>query len=236
MRKDTWKWRAEGPVEVVGPFAGLSAEPLAVVGALGAAVAFVAAAVDDAPLTLVDAIPALLAFSAGLRVDQLGDDSVDQLVDGASSRRNQVLMDLGRELGIGAVDGVHEVPRSELVARVGDHVRGHRHPGPCLTTTTTHQLGPVHRPDPPSKSVDLAPAEVVYSKNLFFAAVVGPPPEVRMKKTPQTPRLLLGISLLALAASSFYWTGCGTDTQNTVSGPQPIDRIPVNLTIDKKPM
>lgn len=59
----------------------------------------------------MDAIPALLAFSAGLRVDQLGDDSVDQLVDGASSRRNQVLMDLGRELGIGAVDGVHEVPR-----------------------------------------------------------------------------------------------------------------------------
>lgn len=53
-----------------------------------------------------------------------------------------------------------------------------------------------------------------------------------MKKTPQTPRLLLGISLLALAASSFYWTGCGTDTQNTVSGPQPIDRIPVELSIE----
>ena len=53
-----------------------------------------------------------------------------------------------------------------------------------------------------------------------------------MKKVLRSPRLLLGISILALAASSFYWTGCGTDTQNSVNAPQPIERIPVNLAMD----
>ncbi len=90
------------------------------------------AAVADAPVGLRDAVPALLALSSGVAIDQLGDDSIDQLVDGASSRRNQVLMDLGKELGIGAVDGAHELALSELLDRLGDHVRGHRHPGPVL--------------------------------------------------------------------------------------------------------
>lgn len=91
------------------------------------------ATVDDAPVTLVDAVPALLAMSAGLRLDQLGDDTVDQMVEGASSRRNQVLMDLGKELGIGAIDGAHEIPLGELLTRLDEHVRSHRHPGPVLT-------------------------------------------------------------------------------------------------------
>jgi fatty acid synthase len=112
--------------------AGEGAAAPAPVAAPAAAAAGPAA--EDAPVGLADAVPALLAMSAGLRLDQLGDDTVEQLVDGASSRRNQVLMDLGKELGIGAVDGAHELPLSELVTRLEEPVRGHRHPGPVLTT------------------------------------------------------------------------------------------------------
>ncbi|UDY37432.1 type I polyketide synthase [Dermatobacter hominis] len=108
-----------------------AASPTPVAPAAGTAGA---SSVDDAPVGLADAVPALLALSAGLRLDQLGDDTVEQLVDGASSRRNQVLMDLGKELGIGAVDGAHELPLSELLTRLEEHVRGHRHPGPVLST------------------------------------------------------------------------------------------------------
>ncbi len=87
---------------------------------------------EDAPVALADAVRALLCFSAGVRLDQLGDDSIEQLVDGASSRRNQVLMDLGKELGLGSVDGAHEVPLPELLERLVPLARGHRHPGPVL--------------------------------------------------------------------------------------------------------
>ena len=118
---------AAAPVE-----AAEVAAPIEVAAAVAAPVTATAAAVDDAPITLADAVPALLAMSAGLRLDQLGDDTVDQLVEGASSRRNQVLMDLGKELGIGAIDGAHEIPLGELLSRLGEHVRSHRHPGPVL--------------------------------------------------------------------------------------------------------
>ena len=44
-------------------------------------------------------------------VSRLG--RIESLTDGASSRRNQVLMDLGKEFGVPAIDGAHEVPLGE---------------------------------------------------------------------------------------------------------------------------
>lgn len=90
--------------------------------------------VSDAPVDRGDSVRALIAFSTGLRLDQLGDDSIDELVDGASSRRNQVLLDLGKNLGLGAIDGAHEIPLSQLIERLADLVPAHRHPGPVLDT------------------------------------------------------------------------------------------------------
>ena len=48
----------------------------------------------------------LLAYSAKVRPDQIGDsDTTDTLTNGVSSRRNQLLMDISSELGVASVDG-----------------------------------------------------------------------------------------------------------------------------------
>jgi fatty acid synthase len=103
--------------------------------------------VADAPVDLTTALRALLALRAGVRADQLGDDTLDTLVEGASSRRNQLLMDLGREFGVPAIDGAHEVPLAELADRLGERARGYRFPGPVLApgveAALTAALGPL---------------------------------------------------------------------------------------------
>ena len=82
----------------------------------------------------------------GVRPDQLGDDSVEALVDGASSRRNQVLMDIGKEFGVPAIDGAHELPLAELTPRLAERSTGYRYPGPVLAAAVegalTAALGP----------------------------------------------------------------------------------------------
>ena len=97
-------------------------------------------------MTVGDAIAGLLAHLCQLRPDQLGDDTIDQLVDGASSRRNQVLMDLGKEFGVGSVDGAHEAARSDLVDQLTPMVRGHHHPGPVLAAAVSAGLTRGSRP------------------------------------------------------------------------------------------
>ncbi len=118
-----------------------------------AAAAIAAPSTDSAPdvadvaVEMPEAVEALLAHITGMRVDQLADDSIDDLVDGASSRRNQVLMDLGREFGLGSVDGAHEVSRSELSTKLGELARSYSFPGPVLASAVssgvTSVLGPV---------------------------------------------------------------------------------------------
>ena len=56
-----------------------------------------------------DATLALIALSAKMRIDQIEElDSIESITDGASSRRNQLLVDLGSELNLGAIDGAAE--------------------------------------------------------------------------------------------------------------------------------
>ena len=58
---------------------------------------------------------ALLSLRVGKPIDALkSTDTVDGLLGGNSARRNQVLLDLGKEFGIGPVDGAHELPLAEL--------------------------------------------------------------------------------------------------------------------------
>ncbi len=103
--------------------------------------------VADLAVGMPEAVEALLAHITGMRVDQLADDSIDDLVDGASSRRNQVLMDMGREFGLGSVDGAHEVSRTELSTKLGELARSYSFPGPVLASAVssgvTSVLGPV---------------------------------------------------------------------------------------------
>ncbi|HEX6888530.1 MAG TPA: fatty acid synthase subunit beta domain-containing protein, partial [Candidatus Nanopelagicales bacterium] len=103
--------------------------------------------VADLPVDHATALRALLALRAGVRVEQLGDDTVDALVEGASSRRNQLLMDLGKEFGVPAIDGAHEAPLAVLTETLVERSRGYRYPGPVLAPAVdaalTAALGPL---------------------------------------------------------------------------------------------
>lgn len=92
------------------------AAPVAnVVSAAPAANAAASGPVADLPFKASDAISMLIAYSAKIRLDQIGDtDTTDTLTNGVSSRRNQLLMDISSELGVASVDGAAEAPMSAL--------------------------------------------------------------------------------------------------------------------------
>ncbi|MGI9576641.1 MAG: fatty acid synthase subunit beta domain-containing protein [Microthrixaceae bacterium] len=127
---------AHAPSAVAAAEQGVSASPPAAPSQSRAT----SSPVEDRPVTASDAIAALLCHLTAVRPDQLGDDSIDDLVDGASSRRNQVLMDLGKEFGIGSVDGAHEMVRSVLCNELAPLVKGHKHPGAVLQTAVASAL------------------------------------------------------------------------------------------------
>lgn len=92
------------------------AAPVAnVVSAAPAANAAASGPVADLPFKASDAISMLIAYSAKIRLDQIGDtDTTDTLTNGVSSRRNQLLMDISSELGVASVDGAAEATMSAL--------------------------------------------------------------------------------------------------------------------------
>lgn len=99
--------------------AGATTAPAApaanVVSAAPAANAAASGPVADLPFKASDAISMLIAYSAKIRLDQIGDtDTTDTLTNGVSSRRNQLLMDISSELGVASVDGAAEAPMSAL--------------------------------------------------------------------------------------------------------------------------
>lgn len=86
-----------------------------VVSAAPAANSAASGPVADLPFKASDAISMLIAYSAKIRLDQIGDtDTTDTLTNGVSSRRNQLLMDISSELGVASVDGAAEAPMSAL--------------------------------------------------------------------------------------------------------------------------
>lgn len=93
-----------------------------------------AAAVADIPFKASDAIGMLLAYSAKVRPDQIGDsDTTDTLTNGVSSRRNQLLMDISSELGVASVDGAAEATVNALSALVNKVAPNYKAFGPVLS-------------------------------------------------------------------------------------------------------
>lgn len=93
----------------------------------------VAGDASDAPIGPGEALRAVLCLQAQVRPDQLRDDeSIDDVFHGASSRRNQVLIDLGRELGLTAADAGHAGTVGELAAALDERAHAYRFPGPYL--------------------------------------------------------------------------------------------------------
>ncbi len=82
-----------------------------------------------------------------MRVDQIGAaDSIESLCDGASSRRNQLLVDLGGELGLGAIDGAADADLPTLSGQVKGLARSYKAFGQVLTEALGDHLKKVLGP------------------------------------------------------------------------------------------
>jgi fatty acid synthase len=103
--------------------------------------------VADLTFTAGDSSRVLIAWWTKVRPDQLGAaDSIESLCDGASSRRNQLLVDLGAELALGAIDGAAEADLPTLAQTVDGLARGYRPLGPVLSVTIADHLKDVLGP------------------------------------------------------------------------------------------
>ncbi len=82
-----------------------------------------------------------------MRIDQIEKlDSIESITDGASSRRNQLLVDLGSELNLGAIDGAAEADLAGLRAQVTKLARTYKPYGPVLSDAINDQLRTVLGP------------------------------------------------------------------------------------------
>ena len=131
------------PAAAPAPNAGAAAAP-------SSAAAPVSASADrpaDLAFDAADATKVLLAWWTKMRLDQIGTaDSIESLCDGASSRRNQLLVDLGGELSLGAIDGAADADLPTLSGQVKGLARAYKPFGPVLSTALgdhlTKVLGP----------------------------------------------------------------------------------------------
>ncbi|EUA87312.1 maoC like domain protein [Mycobacterium ulcerans str. Harvey] len=104
-------------------------------------------AADDIGFDAADATLALIALSAKMRLDQIEQlDSIESITDGASSRRNQLLVDLGSELNLGAIDGAAEADLAGLRSKVTKLARTYKPYGPVLSDAINDQLRTVLGP------------------------------------------------------------------------------------------
>ncbi|MDO5076205.1 type I polyketide synthase [Corynebacterium sp.] len=96
---------------------------------------------DDIAFTPADATAMLIALWTKVRPDQMGaTDSIETLVEGVSSRRNQLLLDLGVEFGLGAIDGAADAELNDLYATVGRMAKGYSAFGPVLGDAVADSL------------------------------------------------------------------------------------------------
>ncbi|MGV9797731.1 fatty acid synthase subunit beta domain-containing protein [Mycobacterium sp. NPDC003449] len=102
---------------------------------------------EDITFDAADATVALIALSAKMRIDQIEAlDSIESITDGASSRRNQLLVDLGSELNLGAIDGAAEADLGGLKGQVSKLARTYKPYGPVLSDAINDQLRTVFGP------------------------------------------------------------------------------------------
>ncbi|WP_027505497.1 type I polyketide synthase [Rhodococcus sp. UNC23MFCrub1.1] len=129
-----------------------AADPAAAPAAVAAPVAAPAAPAggprpDDIAFTASDATTVLIALWTKLRIDQIGPaDTIEALCDGVSSRRNQLLVDLGSELSLGAIDGAADADMGALAGTVNKLARTYRPFGPVLSDSVNDHLRKVFGP------------------------------------------------------------------------------------------
>lgn len=96
---------------------------------------------DDLEFGAAEATRILVALRTKVRPEQIvASDSIETLCDGVSSRRNQLLLDLGTELGLGAIDGAAEADFPTLADQVSRLARGYAPFGPVLSDAVGESL------------------------------------------------------------------------------------------------
>ncbi|HLS76143.1 MAG TPA: fatty acid synthase subunit beta domain-containing protein [Nocardia sp.] len=102
---------------------------------------------DDIAFSASDATKVLIALWTKLRLDQIGPvDTIEGLCDGVSSRRNQLLVDLGAELSLGAIDGAADADMGALAATVDRLARTYKPFGSVLSDSINDHLRKVFGP------------------------------------------------------------------------------------------
>ncbi|GAA2068578.1 type I polyketide synthase [Williamsia deligens] len=102
---------------------------------------------DDIAFVPSDAVRAVIAIWTKMRPDQIGAaDTIEALCDGVSSRRNQLLLDVGAELGLGAIDGAAEADMAGLASTVDALARGYKPFGAVLSDAVGDALRKVLGP------------------------------------------------------------------------------------------
>ncbi|WP_423777784.1 fatty acid synthase subunit beta domain-containing protein [Corynebacterium frankenforstense] len=100
-----------------------------------------AADAPELPFDAADAIMVLFAFQNKIRLDQINDsDTVEELTNGVSSRRNQLLMDMSGELGVPAIDGAADADVATLRERVRTAAPGYHPFGSVLGEAVDSRL------------------------------------------------------------------------------------------------
>lgn len=99
------------------------------------------AAVTDRPLSVHQALEMLIALWTKVRPDQMAaTDSIETLVEGVSSRRNQLLVDLGVEFGISAIENAADAPIPQLAESVAQRAPGYATFGEVLAEHVAQAL------------------------------------------------------------------------------------------------
>ncbi|NLE82289.1 MAG: DUF1729 domain-containing protein [Rhodococcus sp.] len=102
---------------------------------------------DDIRFGAADATEVLISLWTKLRPDQVGPaDTIESLCDGVSSRRNQLLVDLGSELSLSAIDGAAEADMGSLAGTVDKLARTYTPFGPVLSDSINDHLRKVFGP------------------------------------------------------------------------------------------
>ncbi|WP_047241484.1 type I polyketide synthase [Corynebacterium epidermidicanis] len=96
---------------------------------------------EDIAFTPADATDMLIAIWTKVRPDQMATtDSIETLVEGVSSRRNQLLLDLGVEFGLGAIDGAADAELADLKNTVTRLAKNYSAFGPVLSDAAADAL------------------------------------------------------------------------------------------------
>ena len=99
------------------------------------------AVVADRPLSVHQALEMLIALWTKVRPDQMAaTDSIETLVEGVSSRRNQLLVDLGVEFGISAIENAADAAIPQLAESVAQRAPGYATFGEVLREQVAQTL------------------------------------------------------------------------------------------------